>query len=72
MHCGCRHISITIYMCHIVTKPENLIKLFVNELAAPTCVQDSAVYCSVGTCVITATISVIENYFNFISSEIQN
>ena len=35
------HMSISIYICYIVTKPGNLIRLFVNELVAPTCVQDT-------------------------------
>jgi hypothetical protein len=79
-------MSISIYICYIVTKPGNLIRLFVNELEDPTRVQDNCQCCvrvvcvcvcvrvrvCVGTCVITATINVIEIYFNLISNEIQN
>jgi hypothetical protein len=70
-------MSISIYICYIVTKPGNLIRLFVNELVAPTRVPDNRQCCvcvrvCVGTCVITAAINVIGIYFNLISSEIQN
>jgi hypothetical protein len=45
IHCVRRRLSISIYMCYIVTEPGNLIKLFVNELVAPTRVQGNRQCC---------------------------
>jgi hypothetical protein len=45
IHCVLRRMSISIYICYIVTKPGNLITLFVNELVAPTRVQDNRQCC---------------------------
>jgi len=67
-------MSISIYMCYIVTKLGNLIRLFVNELMVPTRVQDNCQCC---VCVLEHVLfrpplMLLKIYFDLISNEIQN